>query len=75
MTTSQGQLLTLGFIIATTVIVVAYDVAIIQACGAEASISRVVRHGINRYPILLITMVFGFGMLVGHVWLPGVCTE
>ncbi len=70
MTTSNGQLITLFFLLLVTGLIVGYDVIVIQRYGVDASISRVCRRLAGRYPVLLIAVVFWLGVLVGHVYLP-----
>ncbi len=48
LTTVQAQWLTLAFVLATTAMVIGYDVLAIRSWGVEASISRVMRRLFNR---------------------------
>jgi hypothetical protein len=70
MTTVQAQWLTLGFVLAVTVLVIGYDVLAIRAWGVEASISRVMRQLFGTSPTLFVAVVFWLGVLIGHIWLP-----
>jgi Na+/H+ antiporter NhaD/arsenite permease-like protein len=70
LTPTQGQWLTLAFVMAVTVLVVGYDLLAIHAYGVEASISRVLRRLFGRHPTLFAAMVFWLGIIVGHIWLP-----
>ena len=69
MTTPQAQWLTLFFLLAVSAAVIGYDVLIIRACGANASISRVLGR-LLELPSAFVVFVFWLGVLVGHVWIP-----
>jgi hypothetical protein len=69
MTTSQTQWLTIGFLLAVSLVVIVYDVIIIRAAGPDASISRVLGR-LLELPSAFVVFVFWLGMLVGHVWVP-----
>jgi len=66
----SAQWLTLGFVAATTLAVVAYDVAAIAWWGPDASISRCLSRLFERWPSLGLALLFWLGVFVGHVWLP-----
>lgn len=70
MTTVQSQWITLGFVLAVTVLVLGYDVLAIRAWGVQASISRVMRGLFGTSPTLFVALVFWLGILVGHIFLP-----
>jgi hypothetical protein len=69
MTTLHAQWLTLAFLAAATVIVLAFDVWVSLRYGVDASISRVVAWAFERWPTVAAAVVFWLGVLVGHVWL------
>jgi hypothetical protein len=69
MTTSQTQWLTIGFLLAVSLVVITYDVIIIRAAGPDASISRVLGR-LLELPSAFVVFVFWLGVLVGHVWVP-----
>jgi hypothetical protein len=69
MTTPQAQWLTLTFLLAMSTLVIAYDVLIIRAVGADASVSRVLGR-LLELPSAFVVFVFWLGVLVGHVWIP-----
>lgn len=70
MTQIQAQWLTLAVVVGATVLVLAYDLLIIRACGPDASISRVLARLFALWPTVGIAVVFWLGVLVGHLWLP-----
>ncbi len=70
MTVQQGQILTLAFILATTAIVIGYDVLAARAWGREATISYVMRRTFDRWPILYPVFWLWLGILAGHIGLP-----
>lgn len=70
MTTTQAQWLTLFFLAAVTVLVVAYDLLIVRSYGPDASISRVLARLLGRWPTVAAMLLFWIGVFVGHVWLP-----
>jgi hypothetical protein len=69
MTTPQAQWLTTAFLLALSIVVIAYDVLIIRAAGSDASISRVLGR-LLELPSAFVVFVFWLGVLVGHVWVP-----
>ncbi len=69
MTTQQGQLLTLVFILVITAIVIGYDVLADRAWGREATISCVLRRTFDRCPILYPVFWVWLGIMIGHVGL------
>ena len=69
MTTPQAQWLTLTFLLAMSAICIGYDIVIIRAAGADASISRVLGR-LLELPSAFVVFVFWLGVLVGHVWVP-----
>jgi hypothetical protein len=69
-TAPQAQLATLIFILVITLVVVAWDIAMVQVFGAEASVSRVIGRLNQRYPTVFVAIIFGLGVFVGHTWLP-----
>ena len=70
MTTQQQELLVLAFLAALVALLIAGDVALYAAHGPEATVSRVVRRWIERYPSVFLGAVFALGVFVGHTWLP-----
>lgn len=70
LTPNAAQWLTLAVVVAVTISVLGYDIAVIRAYGAEASISRVMRRLFASHPTLFVAVVFWIGVLVGHVLLP-----
>jgi hypothetical protein len=70
MPTTSAQILTLIFVVAMTLVIIAYDVCAIRISGPDASISRVVSRLLAAWPTLALALVFWLGVLVGHVWLP-----
>jgi hypothetical protein len=68
-TTQQSELLVLALLVATVTAWVLIDVWLYQHGGPEATISRVVRHWIGRYPSVFAGAVFALGVFVGHTWL------
>jgi hypothetical protein len=70
LTTVQAQWMTLFFILAVTFLVIVYDLWVIQAFGVDASISRVIQLGIERYPMSFAVLLLTVGIFIGHVWLP-----
>lgn len=69
MTPVQAQWLTLGFILAVSALVVAYDILVIRAYGPDASISRVLAR-LLELPSAFVVFIFWIGVLVGHIWVP-----
>lgn len=69
MTTPQAQWLTTAFLLAVSIVVIAYDILIIRAAGTDASISRVLGQ-LLELPSAFVVFVFWLGVLVGHVWVP-----
>ncbi len=70
MTTQQAQCLTLAFLAATVAVVIATDVWLCCTFGPDATISRVMRRGFERWPILYPVFWFVLGVLAGHIGLP-----
>jgi hypothetical protein len=70
MTHQQAELLVLAFLAALLAVLIAGDVALYAAHGPDATISRVVRRWIERYPSVLLGAVFALGVFVGHCYLP-----
>lgn len=66
MTTNEAQWVTFCVIVAFVI----FDLAMIWIFGPDASVSRVVAVLIAKYPLCFTWIVFGLGLLVGHVWLP-----
>jgi hypothetical protein len=70
MTSQQSEWLVLALLVALTAALIAADVALYQLHGADATVSRVVRRWIERYPSVILGLIFAAGVFVGHVWLP-----
>ena len=70
MTHQQSELLVLAFLAALLAVLIAGDVALYMAHGPDATVSRVVRRWIERYPSVFLGAVFALGVFVGHTWLP-----
>ncbi len=70
MTTPHAQLVTLAFLVAVTVLVIAYDVLALRAWGPDATISRVLSGACRRWPILYPVLWLAIGVFVGHIGLP-----
>jgi len=70
MTTAHAQWLTLAFVLASTALIISFDVWVNLQFGAAASISRVLSRLFSRWPSVFVAVVFWLGMLVGHLWLP-----
>jgi hypothetical protein len=68
-TTQQSEWLVLALLVVTVAVWVLIDVCLYQHGGPEATISRVVRRWIGRYPSLFAGAVFALGVFVGHTWL------
>ena len=70
MTTQEAQWLTLAFIAATVTVVIAADVWLCWTFGPDATISRVMRRGFERWPILNPVFWLAVGIFIGHIGLP-----
>jgi hypothetical protein len=58
--------LTVTVIVATTAIIIGYDVWAVLAGGVESTISAVIFNASMRFPLI----PFAFGVLAGHFWFP-----
>ena len=67
LTPIQAQWLTFGFVLAVTVLVIGYDLLVIQTYGVNASISRVLRKAFSLSPTLFVAFCVWIGILIGHI--------
>jgi hypothetical protein len=65
-----AEWLVLAFLVAVVAVTVALDVWLYSFHGASCTISHVVRRWIERYPSVLLAVVFGSGIFLGHVFFP-----
>ncbi len=70
MNSSQAQAMTLAFIVAVTLIVVAYDIGAYRFWGQRATISCVMQVVFRRVPILYPVFWISLGILIGHLRFP-----
>lgn len=61
---------TIVVIVVTIVGLSVYDVVVYLIGGNEATISRTLLDGTKEYPIIVVLFSVGFGVLLGHLFLP-----
>jgi hypothetical protein len=66
----QRQWVTLGLMILFAAAIIASDVWLMKAHGVRATYSMVTADLLDRYPVALVVVVFGLGVLIGHILLP-----
>jgi hypothetical protein len=65
----QPNHVTAFFILAVIGLIIAYDLLALGTWGAEATISRVLRHLAQRWALFPYLVAFGMGALFGHLFL------
>ena len=62
----QAKWMTVAFIAMVIAITILYDVIVYHFCGPHATISRVCGEAMDRYPVMILWVTFGLGILLGH---------
>ncbi len=66
MITATAHGVTVGFIVAVTIVVILFNVVMKFRYGPDATISCVLYEGACKFPIV----TFGIGLLIGHIFWP-----
>ena len=66
----MGKTYTKYFLIALLLVIAIYDISIAYIYGGDATISRFTWYLAEKYPVIGFSIVFGFGVLVGHLFVP-----
>jgi cytochrome b subunit of formate dehydrogenase len=72
---NKGKKITKWFLIALLLVIAIYDISIAYVFGGEATISRFTWYLALEFPAVGLSIVFGLGVLVGHLFVPQHVTD
>jgi hypothetical protein len=70
MPSNQAQWATFALLAGISTLLLVWDLSILGIAGPPATISRVVRRLLHRFPILVPLLWLWVGILIGHLKLP-----